>query len=88
MDFTIYDDDIVHGSADVFGRGGAREATIWGAFQFNGPFYDLHTVERTMLFGIYANTYLHGMNYLSEINDISLGADDCQLRQRYREAYQ
>ena len=72
MDFDIYDDDITHGAADVFGRGAAREASIWGAFQFNGPFPTLHSVERTILFGIYANTYLHGMNYLSEINDISL----------------
>lgn len=72
MDFSIYDDDIVHGSADVFGRGTAREAAIWSAFQFNGPFPALHATERTMLFGIYANTYLHGMNYLHEIDDISL----------------
>lgn len=51
----------------IYERAGAREATIWGAFQFNGPFSTLHEEERTALFGLYANTYLHGQNYLSEI---------------------
>lgn len=63
---------MTHDSAIIFDRGRVREAAIWGAFQFNGPFPTLHATERTILFGIYANTYLHGMNYLSEIDSISL----------------
>lgn len=51
----------------IYERAAAREARIWGGFQFNGPFGTLHVEERTILFGLYANTYLHGQNYLTEI---------------------
>jgi len=51
----------------IYQRGAAREAHIWTAFAWNGPFGTLHSEERTILFGLYANTYLHGHNYLNEI---------------------
>lgn len=51
----------------IYERYGAREAVIWSAFLHNGPFSTLHDTERTTLFGLYANTYLHGKSYLNEI---------------------
>lgn len=51
----------------IYGRGAVREATIWPAFQYNGPFNTVHAAERAILFGLYANTYLHGYNYLIAI---------------------
>ena len=51
----------------IYDRAAVRENTIWDAFQFNGPFGTLHSEERTILFGLYANTYLHGQNYLNAI---------------------
>lgn len=51
----------------IYERAGAREAAIWGAFSYNGPFGTVHAAERVTLFGLYANTYLHGHNYLNEI---------------------
>lgn len=51
----------------IYERYGAREAAIWNAFQYNGPFGTIHATERTTLFGLYANTYLHGKTYLNEI---------------------
>ena len=51
----------------IYERAGAREAVIWSAFSYNGPFNSVHAAERTTLFGLYANTYLHGQNYLNEI---------------------
>jgi len=51
----------------IYERGMAREATVWNAFSWNGPFRALHEEERTVLFGLYANTYLHGQTYLKEI---------------------
>jgi len=51
----------------IYQRGIAREATIWPVFEHNGPFSTVQGTERTTMFGIYANTYLHGHNYLSEI---------------------
>lgn len=51
----------------IYERGVAREAAIWGVFQYNGPFSSEQSDNRTTIFGLYANTYLHGHNYLSEI---------------------
>ena len=51
----------------IYERGAAREAIIWPSFQYNGPFNALQETDRTTMFGIYANTYLHGYNYLLEI---------------------
>ena len=51
----------------IYERASAREATIWNPFQYNGPFDAAQEVERTILFGLYANTYLHGHHYLQEI---------------------
>ena len=51
----------------IYDRAAVRENTIWDAFQFNGPFSTLHAEERTILFGLYANTYLHGKSYLNAI---------------------
>lgn len=51
----------------IYQRGAAREAIIWNPFQYNGPFNAVQEVERAIVFGLYANTYLHGHNYLSEI---------------------
>ena len=51
----------------IYDRAAVRENTIWGAFQFNGAFGTLHAEERTILFGLYANTYLHGQSYLNAI---------------------
>ena len=51
----------------IYDRAAVRESSIWNAFQYNGPFGPIHTEERTILFGLYANTYLHGRNYLREI---------------------
>jgi len=51
----------------IYERGAARESAIWTAFAWNGPFGAIHSEERTILFGLYANTYVHGHNYLNEI---------------------
>jgi len=51
----------------IYERGAAREAMIWDSFSYSGPFDSVHATERTILFGLYANTYLHGHNYLNEI---------------------
>ena len=51
----------------IYERGAAREAVIWNPFQYNGPFNATQEAQRTILFGLYANTYLYGHNYLSEI---------------------
>jgi len=51
----------------IYDRAAVRENTIWDSFQFNGPFGAIQAEERTILFGLYANTYLHGQNYLNEI---------------------
>ena len=57
---------------DIYGRGIAREATIWPVFAFNGPFSDIHNTERNLVFGLYSGTYLHGLNYLKEIQSEDL----------------
>lgn len=57
---------------NIYERGIARESAIWPAFAFNGPFSDIHDVERNMVFGLYAGTYLHGLNYLREIQEEDL----------------
>jgi len=54
-------------TATIYERGVAREASIWGPFTWNGPFNTDQQVERAIVFGLYANTYLYGHNYLSEI---------------------
>jgi len=51
----------------IYQRGAVRESIIWAPFQYNGPFNATHEVERAILFGLYANTYLYGYNYLTEI---------------------
>ena len=51
----------------IYQRGAVREVTIWAPFQYNGPFNAVQTVERAIVFGLYANTYLYGHNYLIEI---------------------
>lgn len=51
----------------IYERGQARESIIWNPFQYNGPFNATQEVERAVVFGLYANTYLHGYSYLQEI---------------------
>jgi hypothetical protein len=51
----------------IYDRAAVREQAIWTAFSYNGPFGTLHNTERATLFGLYANTYLHGQNYLNDI---------------------
>lgn len=51
----------------IYDRAAVREHSIWNAFSYNGPFGATHSTERAILFGLYANTYLHGQNYLNEI---------------------
>ena len=51
----------------IYQRGAVRESIIWAPFQYNGPFNAIQTVERAIVFGLYANTYLYGHNYLIEI---------------------
>jgi len=51
----------------IYERGAVRENTIWPSFLYNGPFGTIAAEERTILFGLYANTYLYGHNYLKEI---------------------
>ena len=63
---TVYEDTVTNLS-QIYDRQSVREQTIWPVFVFNGPFGTIHEEERTILFGIYANTYLHGYNYLNAI---------------------
>jgi hypothetical protein len=51
----------------IYQRGAVRENAIWPSFLYNGPFGATAIEERTTLFGLYANTYLHGHNYLEAI---------------------
>ena len=51
----------------IYERGVAREAIIWAPFEYNGPFTATQEIERAIVYGLYANTYLHGHNYLVEI---------------------
>ena len=51
----------------IYQRGAVRENAIWPSFLYNGPFGATAIEERTILFGLYANTYLHGHNYLEAI---------------------
>jgi len=54
-------------TATIYERGMTRERAIWNPFQYNGPFNAAHEIERSILFGLYANTYLYGHAYLQEI---------------------
>jgi len=54
-------------TSTIYERGATRESIIWNPFEHNGPFNTTQEVERTIVFGLYANTYLHGHNYLEEI---------------------
>ncbi len=54
-------------TSTIYERGQARESIIWNPFEYNGPFNTVHDAERTIIFGLYANTYLYGHNYLNEI---------------------
>jgi len=51
-------------TASIYSRAEARERTIWPSFVHNTI---TATVDRVIIFGLYAGTYKHGHNYLSDI---------------------
>ena len=54
-------------AASIYSRAEARERTIWPSFVYNTIFPAVATVDRAIIFGLYAGTYKHGHNYLSDI---------------------
>jgi hypothetical protein len=53
----------------VYNRAMVREKTIWPSFLYGMPGIES---TKTMIFGLYANTYLLGHNYLEDIEDEEL----------------
>lgn len=53
-------------SEEVYSRAIVREQTIWTPFLYGVPETEIEDVK-TIIFGLYANTYLLGHNYLEDI---------------------
>lgn len=53
-------------SEEIYNRAMIREKTIWPSFLYNVPNTDIENTKVT-IFGLYANTYLLGHNYLEDI---------------------
>ena len=67
---TVYDDFRV------------RESSIWTPFTKSFPFSSDQTLERTIIFGLFSNTYLNNMQYLETIDafELALIVDDYNQR--------
>jgi hypothetical protein len=59
-------------SDDARARNTARETKIWVPFVRSYPFNATETAERIIIFGMFANSYLNGQNYLKQIEDAEL----------------
>jgi chromosome segregation ATPase len=59
-------------SEEARARNTAREMRIWAPFSHSYPFGETETAERTIIFGLYANSYLNGQSYLKQIEDAEL----------------
>jgi len=59
-------------SDDAYARHTAREVKFWAPFVYSYPFSSAETAERVIIFGLYANAYLNGQAYLTEIEDAEL----------------
>lgn len=59
-------------SDEARARNTAREAKIWIPFVRSYPFNATETAERVIIFGMFANAYLNGQNYLKQIEDAEL----------------
>lgn len=59
-------------TTESFNRAAAREARTWTPFEYSFPFNAAQTVERAIVFGLYANAYLNGRKYLAEIESEDL----------------
>jgi len=55
----------------IYDRGMVREQTIWPSFLYGMPNTDIETTKISV-FGLYANTYLLGHNYLEDIESEEL----------------
>lgn len=55
----------------IYNRAMVRENTIWPSFLYGLPNTDIEATK-TIIFGLYANTYKHGHNYLEDIEDEEL----------------
>lgn len=53
-------------STSIYNRAMVREGTIWPSFLYGLPNTDIEATK-TIIFGLYANTYKHGHNYLEDI---------------------
>ena len=58
-------------SEEIYNRAMVREQAIWPSFFYNIPNADIE-VTKTIIFGLYANTYLLGHNYLEDIESEEL----------------
>ncbi len=50
----------------IYNRAMVRESAIWPSFLYGLPNTDIEATK-TIIFGLYANTYKHGHNYLEDI---------------------
>ena len=54
-------------TTEAYARATARESRIWKPFEYSFPFDTTQTAERTITYGLYANSYLNGQRYLTEV---------------------
>jgi hypothetical protein len=59
-------------STDAYARQTQRESYIWKPFVYSFPFNDNQTQDRSIIFGLYANSYLNSQGYLAELESEDL----------------
>lgn len=53
-------------TTEILDRAMVREQAIWPSFAYEIPDIDIE-IDKNIIFGLYANSYLHGHNYLEDI---------------------
>ena len=59
-------------SSDAFLRAQVRENKVWKPYTYGFPYNAAQVIERTILFGLYANYYLNNQIYLDDIEATAL----------------
>ena len=57
----------------AYERAMSRENKLWSPFMYSYPFDATQTTDRGMVYGLYADSYLNGHAYLTEIEETELG---------------
>ena len=59
-------------SIEAYGRAMVRELTLWDPFNYSFPFDVNQLSDRAIVYGLYADAYINGHEYLTEVEAVEL----------------